>query len=311
MLTKMTSRRNFLQSALATTSLPWLPACVFASPAEGIQEQGTSLKPWFRLSLAEWSYHRTLFAGKMTNLDFPAAAAELGFEGVEYVNQFFKDKALDKKYLAELKKRCSDSGVESLLIMCDGEGALGDPDKNKRRIAVENHLKWLDAAKTLGCHSIRVNAQSSGTWEEQAQRAASGLRSLTEEGAQRGLSVIVENHGGLSSNGSWLSQVIRAVNHPGCGTLPDFGNFNLGDGETYDRYEGISEMMPFAKAVSAKSHEFNDAGNEIHTDYSRMLKIVKGSGYRGFIGVEYEGGAHSERDGIVFTRDLLLRYQCS
>ena len=289
---------------LAATSLPLLPGC--ANNA-GVLTQS----PWFRLSLAEWSFHRTLFSKKMTNLDFPSAAAELGFEGVEYVNQFFKDKAKDEAYLAELNNRCTYSGVQSLLIMCDGEGALGDPNEAKRKRAVENHLKWLDAANALDCHSIRVNASSSGSWEEQAQRAADGLRALTEEGAKRGLSIIVENHGGLSSNGAWLSQVIREVDHQGCGTLPDFGNFNLGGGKTYDCCKGVSEMMPFAKAVSAKSHEFDDSGIEVHTDYARMLKIVKDAGYRGFIGVEYEGGAHSELEGIVLTRDLLKRHQCS
>jgi sugar phosphate isomerase/epimerase len=265
----------------------------------------------FKISLAEWSLHRALFgrAGtKMDNLDFPRAAREdYGIEAVEYVNQFFKDKATDEKYLAELKKRCGDLGVRSLLIMCDGEGALGDADEAKRMQAVENHHRWVDAAKFLGCHSIRVNAQSSGSYDEQMNRAADGLARLTEYGAKHEINVIVENHGGLSSNGAWLAGVIKKVNHPRCGTLPDFGNFRVSQNDEYDRYKGIAELMPFAKGVSAKSHDFDDAGNETHTDYFKMMKLVLDAGYSGYVGIEYEGSKLSEPEGIRATKRLLER----
>src|SRR6266545_1244601 len=150
--------------------------------------------------------------------------------------------------------------------MIDGEGALGDADESKRRQAIENHYKWVEAARFLGCKIIRVNAQSSGSYDEQLERAADGLRRLTKFGADHKITVIVENHGGLSSNGAWLAAVIKKVNHPRCGTLPDFGNFNLSDGKQYDRYQGVKEMMPYAKAVSAKSHDFDEQGNETMTD---------------------------------------------
>jgi sugar phosphate isomerase/epimerase len=191
--------------------------------------------------------------------------------------------------------------------MCDGEGNLGDPDDAKRTQAIENHYKWIDAAVKLGCHSIRVNAQSEGTPDEQRKLASNGLLRLTEHADTKNINVIVENHGGLSSNGAWLSSVIREVNHPRCGTLPDFGNFILdwGTREEYDRYKGVEELMPFAKAVSAKSHDFDDTGNEIHTDYYKMIGIVLDSGYRGWIGVEYEGTNVGEFEGILRTRDLL------
>lgn len=263
-------------------------------------------RPLFKISLAQWSLNKALFGKKMDNLDFARAARqEFGIGAVEYVNQFFKDKATDSAYLAEMKKRCDDLGVRSLLIMCDGEGALGDADEAKRRKAVENHHKWVEAAKFLGCHSIRVNAQSSGTFTEQLQRAADGLRTLTEFGDQHGINVIVENHGGLSSNGAWLAAVIDQVDHPRCGTLPDFGNFRLGKDKEYDRYKGVWLLMPFAKAVSAKSHDFDDKGNETHTDYRRMMKIVIDHGYRGWVGIEYEGGKLSEPEGILATKRLL------
>lgn len=267
--------------------------------------------PLFRISLAQWSLHKLLFAGEIDNLDFAKEARAMGFDAIEYVNAFFKDKANDGSYLREMNARAADNGVTQLLIMCDGEGNLGDADGTRRNQAIENHHKWVHAAKTLGCHSIRVNAASSGTWEEQQKLAADGLRRLTEYAEPNGINVIVENHGGLSSNGEWLSGVMKRVDHPMCGTLPDFGNFCMDwsrsdDPEAwYDRYKGTGELMPFAKAVSAKSHEFDSAGNETGTDYRKMMKIVLDSGYRGWVGVEYEGGKHTPREGSRLTKRLL------
>jgi L-ribulose-5-phosphate 3-epimerase len=265
-------------------------------------------QPLYKISLAQWSLHRTLRSGKLDNLDFAKTAKQdFGIEAVEYVNQFFMDKAKDKTYIAEMKKRAADQGVQSLLIMCDGEGELGDANLAKRMEAVERHYKWVEAAKELGCHSIRVNAASSGSYQDQIYRAADGLRALTEFGAQHQIGVIVENHGGLSSNGEWLAAVMKTVDHPGCGTLPDFGNFNIGNGQMYNRYQGVIELMPFAKAVSAKSHDFNDQGDETHTDYLRMMQFVLEAGYHGFVGIEYEGDKLGEYEGIRATKTLLER----
>jgi len=262
----------------------------------------------FSISLAQWSLHQALFAGYIQSIDFPRITKEqFGIDAVEYVNSFFPDRQPAPEFVSELKTRCDDLGVTSLLIMCDGEGNLGDPDEAKRTQAIENHYKWIDAAAKLGCHSIRVNAQSEGTPDEQRKLAANGLLRLTGHADTKNINVIVENHGGLSSNGAWLSSVIREVNHPRCGTLPDFGNFILdwGTREEYNRYKGVEELMPFAKAVSAKSHDFDDAGNEKHTDYRKMIGIVLDSGYRGWIGIEYEGTNVGEFEGILRTRDLL------
>lgn len=266
--------------------------------------------PLFKISLAQWSLHRAFRAkgaGKLDPLQFAAISKkDYGIEAIEYVNQFYADKKKDEAYLKDLKKVADDQGVVSVLIMCDGEGALGDADEKKRATAVSNHFRWVEWAKFLGCHSIRVNAQSSGTYEEQIGRAADGLTKLTEFAAKMGIAVIVENHGGLSSNGEWLAAVMKKVNNKMCGTLPDFGNFNLGGGKTYDRYKGVDELMPFAKGVSAKSHDFDDKGNETHTDYRKMLDIVlKKHKYAGYIGIEYEGGKLSEPDGIRATKKLL------
>jgi len=211
------------------------------------------------------------------------------------------DKAKDTKYLVRMKKRAKDNGVKSLLIMCDGEGNLGDPDAKRRTRAVENHYKWVDAAKFLNCHSIRVNAGSEGSYEEQLILAADGLRRLSEYAANFKLNVIVENHGGLSSNGRWLASVIKKVDLPNCGTLPDFGNFP----PEIDNYEAVKMLMPYAKAVSAKSYDFDEKGDETKIDYYRMMKIVLEAGYKGFVGIEYEGNRLSENDGILATKKLL------
>lgn len=299
------SRRQFSAIAGVAAASLALPETLFS---KRISQQEEKSKETFKISLAQWSLHRTIRANKLDNLEFAKTAKEeFGIEAIEYVNQFFMDKGKDNKYLEEMKKRAEDNGVKSLLIMCDGEGRLGDPNEANRKQAIENHYKWVEAAKFLGCHSIRVNAASGGTYEEQIERAADGLAKLSEFGAKHEINVIVENHGGLSSNGAWLSAVIEKVGKENCGTLPDFGNFNLGDGKTYDRYKGVKELMPFAKAVSAKSHDFNENGDEINTDYFKMMKIVMDAGYHGYVGIEYEGGNVSEFEGIKLTKKLLER----
>ena len=296
---KSTDRRNFIKTTIAAGAGTVLVSPVLAGFAEK-----SSL---FKISLAEWSFHKTLFANEMTNLDFPKITRELGIDGVEYVNQFFKDKAKDEKYLAELKKIAKNEGVANVLIMCDGEGMVGHPDKTERVKTVENHKKWIDAAAFLGCHSIRVNAGSQGEYEEQQKLAADGLFMLCEYGDTKKINVIVENHGGLSSNGEWLSGVMRMVNHKRVGTLPDFGNFiiNRQTGEEFDRYKGVELLMPYAKGVSAKSYAFDASGNETKSDYFRLMKIVKAAGYKGFVGIEYEGSELSEKDGVIATKKLL------
>ena len=266
----------------------------------------------FKISLAEWSLHRALQSKEIDHLDFYSVAKkEFDISAVEYVNTFFFNKAKDVTYLKEMKTRADDLSVKSLLIMCDNEGNLGDPDDSKRKTAVENHYKWAEAAKFLGCHSIRVNARSEGSYDEQIELAADGLRRLAEFGDSIGINTIVENHGGLSSNGKWLSAVMEKVDHPRIGTLPDFGNFRLDGEEWYDRYQGVRELMPYAQAVSAKSHEFDSDGNEINTDYYKMMKIVLDASYNSHVGIEYEGTAHSEMEGIRLTLELLKKVRAS
>ena len=303
------SRRNVLKAV----SIGYCASLILPKTALGYWHSLQGDKPMYRISLAQWSLNKPLFANEISTTDFSQEARAMGFDAIEYVNSFFKNKAEDQAYLTELNKRASDQGVTQLLIMCDGEGALGNADSKERTSAIENHHKWVRAAKTLGCHSIRVNAASSGKYAEQQRLAADGLRRLTEYAEPFGINVIVENHGGLSSNGQWLAGVMKKVDHPMCGTLPDFGNFCMDWSRSsepdawYDRYQGVAELMPFAKAVSAKSHEFDEQGNETGTDYSKMLQIVTDAGYNGWVGVEYEGSKHSPREGCKLTKALLER----
>ena len=295
-------RRDFIKDSsllIGGLALPLTSASIFSS---------CSKQKSLSISLAEWSLHRALYSKEINHLDFISLArTKFEIDAVEYVNTFFFDKAKDKKYLNEMNIIAKDNGVKSLLIMCDNEGNLGDPNNEKRNKAVENHFKWADAAKFLGCHSIRVNARSDNNLSssEQLNLAADGLNKLVDYCSGIEINTIVENHGGLSSNGKWLSELMKKVAHPNLGTLPDFGNFLIENDNWYDRYLGVEELMPYAKAVSAKSHEFNSNGDEVRTDYKRMMQIVLKSGYSGYVGIEYEGDKHSEYEGIQLTKDLL------
>ncbi len=280
--------------------------------------------PFFKLSLAQWSLHKKIQSGEMSPLDFAQKASELGFSGIEYVSQLYREElkkdddpkvAMDM-LLKTLKEKSETYKVQNVLIMVDGEGYLATLDEAERAETIENHKKWVDAAKYLGCHSIRVNAHGEGTAEEVADAAVKGLSALSDYAAKQGINVLVENHGGYTSNGQWLADVMKRVGKPNCGTLPDFGNFcqTVGYGsindenckDAYDIYKGVFELMPYAKAVSAKSYDFDKDGNQPKIDYVKMLQIVKDAGYAGFIGVEYEGANLEEVEGIIATKKLLL-----
>lgn len=317
-------RRKFIQNSLAlglgATALGTLSANTLG---KHFLENNPSTSPFFKLSLAQWSLHNAIQKGDLNPYDFAAKAKELGFEGIEYVNQLYKDvtEAKDKnsalkQFIAKSNAQAKVHGVENILIMIDGEGDLAVPSVSKRNKAIENHKTWVEVAAAMGCHSIRINLF--GERNEQAWKAqsAESMRKLAEFATPYKVNIIVENHGYLSSNAALVMEMLDEVNQSNCGTLPDFGNFCLErkDGERwgancvkeYDRYKGVEELMPRAFAVSAKSHDFDAQGNETNTDYLRMLKLVKSAGYNGFIGVEYEGSDLSEVDGILATKDLLL-----
>lgn len=271
----------------------------------------------FKISLAEWSLHKALFAKEIDNLDFARITRkEFDIDAIEYVNVFFLEKAQDKSYLNELNKRANDQNIFQNLIMVDREGDLGSLDDKERMKSIENHKKWVEAAKELGCVSIRVNARGEGSREDVKLAAVDGLSRLAEFAKPFGLNVIVENHGGYSSDGSWLAEVMSQVGMDNCGTLPDFGNFCMKYGESgceeeYDKYIGVKELMPFAKAVSAKTMGFDASGEETLIDYDRMMDIVLDAGFDGWVGIEYEGDGDDEYSGIRKSKALLEKIQKS
>ncbi len=271
----------------------------------------------FELSLAQWSLHKALFSNQISPLDFPVVARKsYDIGAVEYVNQFFLDKAKDKVFLNELKKRCDDNGVVSSLIMVDKEPELASPDAKERAAGVEGHKKWIDAAKFLGCTAIRINLHGNGTLEQWTSGSVESLRKLSAIAKPQGIKILVENHGGFSSSGKYMAEVMRLTNDNNVGTMPDFGNFCIrrevpGDlwksacVEQYDIYQGVAEMMPYAGAFSAKSFNFDAQGNETGIDFLAMFKIMRASKYRGYVGVEYEGEKMSEDAGIRATKKLI------
>ena len=292
---------------------------------DATMEKSESPELFFELSLAQWSMNKMIREGGVDPYTFAERAKALGFTGLEYVSGLyypeleaanFSEEAMNafvEKSNAEAKKH----GLENILIMIDGQGDLAAVDEKERDAAVENHHKWVNAAQAMGCHAIRVNLNGTREHEEWTNASIDGLTKLSTYAKTKNINIIVENHGGPSSNGQWLAHVMEKVNMDNCGTLPDFGNFCVkresGDYydskcvEEYDRYLGVEELMPYAKAVSAKSHDFDENGDEKHTDYVKMLQIVKNAGYTGYIGVEYEGSELGEEEGIIATRDLLIK----
>lgn len=279
----------------------------------------TQSEPFFKLSLAQWSFNKHIRSGEMSPFDFAKKASELGFEGIEYVSQLYTneiEKLGFEVVIDSLKNESEKHGIKNVLIMVDGEGDLASLDESERNESVEKHKKWVDAAKTLGCHAIRVNLFGTNDAKIWIETAVDGLTRLSDYAATKNINVLVENHGWLSSDVPVLMKVINAVGKSNCGTLPDFGNWCIKRPEGVrwgecleeypDKYEGVQLMMTAAKAVSAKSYDFDTNGNETTIDYVKMLQIVKDAGYKGFIGVEYEGSRLSEEEGVITTKKLLL-----
>lgn len=268
-----------------------------------------------KYSLSQWSFNRELFSGKMTTIDFIKVAGEMDYEGVEYVSQFFQDKVEDFVFLDSLTKSTNEAGVKSLLIMVDDAGNLGASNMGERNLAIENCKKWVLAAKYLGCNSIRVNAHGDGTPEEMKNACADGIGRLAAWSQKQGIDIIIENHGGISSNGKWLAELLKELQEFGVGSYPDFGNWctlrengQLWGGactERYDRYKGLKELVPYAKSLSVKSFAFDDEGNETSMDYAKIFEIVQASGYNGYLGIEFAGHDIPSLEGINKTRELV------
>jgi len=312
----METRRNFLKKTLMGAGVIMLAPSITSNPLK---------KSQIKISLAEWSIHRAIRAGKIDHLDFPLIAKrDYGISAVEYVNGLFggtkmdfKEAAKNKDYLTELLKRSRDAGVFNHLLMVDDEGPLALPDDKVRLASVDDHKKWIEAAKFLGCLTVRVNLHGDGTSDDKKTASIDSLGRLGDFAKSLNLNIVVENHGHESSNGVWVADVMKQVNRSNVGTLPDFGNFCLSEdwgttqGECkdyYDRYKGVQEMLPFAKGVSAKTYDFDSNGEQPKMDYKRLIDIVKASGFSGYIGVEFEGNTQPEEEGIRKSKALLEKY---
>ena len=308
----MTNRRNFLKTS-------GLAAAALALGLPGFALSTAKATPIFKISLAQWSLNALLFGGKLDNLDFAIQTKKHGIDAVEYVNQFFMDKAKDMNYLREMKNRAEGEGVTSVMIMCDREGMLGAATATERQQTVENHKKWVEAAKFLGCYSIRVNAYTSIPWspdpivaQEAMKLASDGMRGLCEFADGFGINVLIENHGGFSSDAKWLASMLKQTDHPRAGSLPDFGNFRIhtdqGKAISYDSYLGVDELMPLAKGVSLKPVAWDAFGNSAPLDYKRMMNIVLEHGYHGHVGIEH-GEKGREWESILEINEILLALQ--
>jgi len=305
----MSNRRVFIKKTLlgaAAVTLPW-------NVCPGVLSSRSISNKTPKISLAQWSLHRALEKGEVRAENFAQIAKNrYDIQAIEYVNQFYVQNANNQEFWNQMKKRADDVGVRSLLIMVDNEGELGNPDDKLRKSAVENHYKWIHAAKLLGCHSIRVNAFGKGTREQLRNALVDGLGQLSSYGSQEQINVLVENHGLHTSDGAYMTAIIREVNNSYLGTLPDFGNWCLNAEwgstnnsrctELYPHEQGVADFLPFAKGVSAKSYNFDQNGKETYLDYPKLLKLVKDANFDGFIGIEYEGNQLSEHEGIIATK---------
>jgi sugar phosphate isomerase/epimerase len=242
----------------------------------------------------------------MSAVDFPAFAREQYSIGLlDYVNTLLGSSRDMAGRAAELARSSAAAGVQNQVLMIDEQGLLGDPDPSRRAQSVDNHLRWWDVADAIGCRYMRVNAHSSGTDAEQLELCRDGISTLIDRGAARPSTLLIENHGGLSSRADWIVSLIDSLPASRCALMTDFNNFQYAPGQVYDRYLGVQQMMPFTRVVSAKSFDFDDAGNETTIDFTRMFDIIRNFALEGAVSAEYEGSRLSEFDGAGATVELL------
>ena len=257
----------------------------------------------FPIGIQEYTFNRILRSGKLKHLDYPAMVKkELGIEHVEYWSRPFEGKHTDKKFVGELNSRTKGEGISNVLILVDEKHELDHEKKSERDKSVDLHKGWIDCAAQLGCDAIRVNCRMGGDPKDNLNRAVDGVGRLCEYAKDTSVKVVIEPHGRNSQNPDWLLAVMKELNHPHAGILPDFNNFG-----SYDRYSAVEKTLPFAPAVCAKALKFDDEGNETHTDYFKMLKIVYESTFSGVISIEFEGHGVDPIVGSRMTQDLILK----
>ena len=254
------------------------------------------------ISLAAWSLVREFREGKWKNLDLPRICREdFGINGLEFVNSFFE--LPTERYLNQLKKNAAEHGVTLVLIMVDGEGNMSAMEKKERMQAALNHRKWVDIAASLGCHAIRCNVggPSKDYDQDTMKRAADSFGNLVEYASQYPLNVILENHGGASSNPDMMIGLMKAINSPNFGTLPDFGNIY-----EFDRYESIRKLVAYAKGISVKT-KFKPNGTHPDYDLEKLLKICMEEGYHGFYGIEQESPDANSWQAVRWSKAVIDR----
>ena len=327
------SRRKFLKNTFSVYSTTLLAPNLFANNID---------KSKLDIGLQMYSFAPLIMQGKFDLLGFPDLVKNTyGINGAEYWSIPFMGRENDKDFLNDIKRRSDDNGVDNLIILVDdidiktmqSGPSLASSNKNDRDTAIDYHKKWIDVAKEIGCHSIRVNLKSDESDNKKIlDNSSESISRLIEFSKQDNISIVIENHGGITADADWLVSLIKNVDNKYVGTLPDFGDYNfcvdrgalnfddIGKvcKNQYDKYLGVKKLMPYAKGVSAKSHEFGKDGEELSTNYSRMIKIISESNYKGYITIEYEGammgmfggeGTYlNPHEGILATKKLINKY---
>ena len=327
------SRRKFLKNTFSVFSTTLLAPNLFAKKID---------KSKMDIGLQMYSFAPLIMQGKFDLLGFPDLVKNTyGINGAEYWSIPFMGRENDRDFLNDLKRRSDDNGVDNLIILVDdidiktmqSGPSLASSNKNDRDTAIDYHKKWVDVAKNIGCHSIRINLRSEEENDQKIlENSSESISKLIEFSKQDIISIVIENHGGITGDADWLVSLMKNVDSKHLGTLPDFGTYNfcikrgnlnfqsLSENceDQYDKYLGVKKLMPYAKGVSAKSHEFDKDGEELSTNYSRMIKIISESNYKGYITIEYEGAMKgmfggegtylSPHEGILATKKLINKY---
>ena len=254
--------------------------------------------PPLRLSLAEWSLRREILDFQPRHLELARVAKDVfGLDAIEYRSTFFADKATDFGYLGEMKKRQEDLGVRAVLIEVENEGPLGAQEDWDRWTAIDAHFKWLAAAAFLGCESVSVPAEGLVRGAPYLDWMADSLQRLGGIAKPYGINVLVANRVGLACDGSWMAKLMDRTAVPWVGAHPHVGNVDLGGGKAYPRYQGVEEMMPFAKALSVR-------GGSSEIEFGKIAKLAAESNYARYVGIEWDG-AGDPREGTKRTIELV------
>ncbi len=283
------SRRNFIEKSLVAGAAAAITPSVIGSELFG----STPRLIKDDISLAQWALVDEVKSGKWKTLDFAKIARnDFGLNGIEFVNTLFE--VTTEGYLKKLRKNADDNGVTMVLIMVDDEGDGCGATKEERNQFAINHRKWIDAAAYLGCKSIRTNCRGPENADkaEALKWAAESYNMLLEYAVPAKISVLIENHGGVSNDADWMVSLMKEVDNLYFGTYPDWRR----PADNFDNVDYLKKMLPFAGGMSYR----NQPTEELT---AKMIKLAKDSGYRGWYGIESSG-----REEIKKGIELLKKY---